>query len=281
MNKPIFVILGPTGSGKSDLALRLAHKTSGEIINADSLQVYQDLTILSARPFEKDMQGIMHHLYGYLGANDVCDVNGWLLKAKEKLNQVESPVFVGGTGMYLSALINGISPIPPIDDAIRQYVRQMDIKEVQTRLKNAPFSDPQRLRRALEVELMTGKPLSYFQELPKQKITDRAFKIFFVNPPRDVLYDRCNRRFLKMIEQGAIEEVNHLKTINATGGVLKAIGVKEIMLWQEGVYTYEEMILKSQQATRNYAKRQVTWFKNQIKDAILVEQSETFEFKEF
>lgn len=278
MSNPIYVILGPTGSGKSALALSLAHSVSGEIINADALQVYADLEVLSARPCVTDMQDIKHYLYGYKDAYSSCSVADWLQDAKEVLNTVKTPVFVGGTGMYLSSLINGVSPIPDIDPLIREQVRQMDIQSVQSQVQDKRFSDPQRLRRALEVELSTGKTLSYFQSLEKIKITDRYFKIFFVNPPRDVLYDRCNKRFLKMIESGAIDEVKHLEQIHATGGVLKAIGVKEIKAYLQGEMSFDMMIEKASQATRNYAKRQVTWFKNQIKDAVCVTDSEHFVF---
>lgn len=266
----MYVIAGPTASGKSGIAIHLAKRYNGEIINADSLQVYTDLKVLSARPDEREMADIKHHLYGYLDSNATCSVSEWLNKVQEILPTIEQPIFVGGTGFYINALTEGISPIPDVDPVIRQRVREMDMNEVVSLVKDCIAVDPQRLRRALEVQLTTGKPLSYFQKQPKVKYVEGDFQVFFLNPCRDILYQRCNQRFIQMIEQGAIEEVNHLLQKGASGGVLKAIGVTEITAYLKGKMSYEEMVLKAQQATRQYAKRQVTWFRHQLKEAIML-----------
>ncbi|MBR4931847.1 MAG: tRNA (adenosine(37)-N6)-dimethylallyltransferase MiaA [Alphaproteobacteria bacterium] len=264
MERKIYVIVGPTASGKSGLALNLAKKIKGSIVNADSMQIYKDLKILSARPDEAEMDGIPHFLYGYLDAYQANSVSDWLKRAVEKLKEVERPILVGGTGMYVSALINGLSPIPNVDPVIRETVRNMSIDDVKKQVKECSAIDPQRLRRALEIQLSTGKTLSYFQNLPKIKLLDANFDIFFVNPERDILYHNCNQRLVQMVNNGAIEEVRHLLNINATGGVVKAIGVPEIVEYLSGKNSFEKMVQQIQLSTRHYAKRQVTWFKNQL-----------------
>ena len=266
--KKITVVCGPTASGKSGLALQIAQKGQGSVINADAMQIYHDLTIVSARPTVEEMQGIPHLLYGYADAWTQGTVQDWLEKVVPILNETENPILVGGTGMYISSLVNGINEIPDVDESVRQSVRNMDIKEVQSLVQDCSFTDPQRLRRALEVQLTTGKPLSYFQNQPKKKLIKADFKIIFLNPPRDILYQRCELRFYKMIEQGGIEEVQKLLTLNPTGGVLKAIGVPEIKAYLEGTLTKEEMLYQAILSTRHYAKRQMTWFKHQIKSDI-------------
>ena len=266
--KKITVVCGPTASGKSGLALQIAQKGQGSVINADAMQIYRDLTIVSARPTVEEMQGIPHLLYGYADAWTQGTVQDWLEKVVPVLNETENPVLVGGTGMYISSLVNGINEIPNVDENVRQSVRNMDIKEVRSLVRDCPFTDPQRLRRALEIQLTTEKPLTYFQNQPKKKLIKADFKVIFLNPPRDILYQRCELRFHQMIEQGGIEEVQKLLTLNPTGGVLKAIGVPEIKAYLEGALTKEEMIRQAILSTRHYAKRQITWFKHQIKSDI-------------
>ena len=277
MQKPIPIIVGPTASGKSAFSIQVAKRTNGEVINADSLQVYKDLKILSARPSLEEQEGIKHHLYGYMSAFETSSVMGWLKDVKDIINQVENPIFIGGTGLYVKALTEGISPMPDIPDEIRNLVRQMDIEEVKSKVKGCSAIDPQRLRRALEVELSTGKPFSYFQNLEKIKVIDKKFQIFFLNPPRNILYERCDKRFIQMLSQGAIEEVKYLQEIKATGGVTKAIGVKQISQWLNNEISNKEMIEEACKETRHYAKRQVTWFKNQFDNKITFTPEKTKE----
>lgn len=274
MKSQINVIVGPTASGKSLFGLYLAEKKRGEIINADSMQIYKDLKILSARPAELNMCGISHHLYGFLDSFSFNTVYDWLIKAVEIAKEIENPIFIGGTGLYVDALINGVSPIPLIDNAVRLRVRQMDIEEIRQKVLDCPFQDPQRLRRAFEVQLSTGKTLTYFQSLPKVKKIDADFRIYFINPPRIKLYRQCDARFKQMIESGAIEEVRHLLDIHATGGVMKAIGVSQISAYLNGLSSYEEMCKNIQTQTRHYAKRQVTWFRHHLDNVIEFENPE-------
>ncbi len=263
--KKVFVVAGPTAGGKSSLGLCLAHHLKGCIINADSMQVYQNLRILTARPNEDEMEGIPHHLYGFLGIHETCSVSFWVEKAACIIKEVQNPIIVGGTGLYIDSLMNGLSPIPDVDPRIREQVRSMPLEEVRSIVKDCEFQDPQRQRRALEIQLSTGKPISYFQKLPRHKIIDADFTTFFLNPPRPVLYHRCDSRFLKMLEQGAVDEVKTLMELHPTGGILKALGVREIDAYVQGKITKEEMIRQVSQSTRRYAKRQVTWFKHQFR----------------
>ena len=267
--KKVICIMGPTASGKSWLAVRLAKEKKGTVINADSMQIYKDLTLISARPTESEMEGVPHLLYGYLDAWTQGTVQDWLSRVVSVLKETENPILVGGTGLYFSSLINGINEIPTVDESVRKSVRQMPIEEVRKKVKECPFTDPQRLRRALEVQLSTGKPLAYFQSLPLKKVYQADFKTIFLNPARDLLYQNCDIRFRQMIGQGGIEEVRQLMTLKPTGGVLKAIGVPEIISYLQGDISKEEMIEKAILSTRHYAKRQITWFKHQIKADII------------
>lgn len=269
MQKTIPIIAGPTASGKSAFALKLAKHLQGEIINADALQVYKDITILSARPTIDEQQGISHYLYGYLDAYTTPSVNSWINDVKSVIDTLKNPIFVGGTGMYIKTLIDGLSPMPDIDPDIREMVRNMPLEEVKAKVVDCNAQDPQRLKRALEIQLTTGKSIRYFQEQPKIKPIDKNFKVFFLNPDRKWLYHRCDERFIQMLQLGAIDEVKNLKKINATGGVTKAIGYKQISDWLDGKISNKEMIIKATQETRHYAKRQITWFKNQFTDSVL------------
>ena len=270
MKKKVFVVMGPTASGKSGLALRLAEQIKGSVVNADSMQIYKDLTIISARPTESEMNGIPHLLYGYVDAWTQGTVHEWLSRVVPVLNETEHPVLVGGTGLYLSSLIKGINQIPDIPEEIRKKVRETDINEIKMNVKDCPFTDPQRLQRAYEVQLATGKSLSYFLKLPPKKLTDFDFYTIFINPDRNTLYQNCETRFYQMIEQGGIEEVKNLLSLKPTGGVIKAIGVNEISLYLQNMISKEEMCKQAILATRHYAKRQITWFRHQLSSDIVI-----------
>ena len=273
--KKITVIFGPTASGKSGLALQIAQQINGCIVNADAIQTYQDLSLISARPQPEETQLVPHHLYGYLDAWTQGTVQDWLERVVPVLEQEENPVLVGGTGLYLSSLINGINEIPTIDNDVRKHVRDMPIDEVKSKVKDCFFTDPQRLRRALEVQLSTGKNIKYFQNQPKKKIIQADFTTIFLNPPRERLYQNCELRFHQMIEQGGIEEVKLLMDKKPTGGVLKAIGVPEIILYLQGNISKEDMCRQAILSTRHYAKRQITWFRHQLKaDLTLTDKSD-------
>ena len=258
----IFVIGGPTASGKSAFAIKLAEAIHGTIVNGDAIQVYKDLSILSARPSIEEQKGIPHKLFGFVDAWTHYSMAEWLKDIKENVPNIENSIVVGGTGMYLDALINGVNEIPEISEEVRQKVREMPLDDVRKMMKDYPFQDSQRVRRALEVYLTTGKSLTYFHNQPKKKIIDADFCLIHILPDREKLYQNCEKRFEIMIQEGAIDEVVHLNEIKATGGVLKAIGVPEIKSYLKHEINKQEMIEKAVISTRQYAKRQMTWFRH-------------------
>lgn len=267
----INIVVGSTASGKSSLAFQMAKELSGQIVNADAFQVYSGLRVLTARPTIQDENEVPHHLYGYADNNFQENVQGWLNKACEILPSLSNPIVVGGTGMYINALINGINEMPDIPDEVRQSVRQMDIKEVRSLLKGqSVFPDPQRQRRALEVFLVTGQTIEYFQKQPSKKMIDADFYVILVQPPRQIVYDKIAKRLDVMMEQGVVQEVENLLKSNACGGVLKAIGVKEIAQFLNKELTLEQTKEQILLSTRHYAKRQMTWFRHQITPDLLM-----------
>ena len=258
----IFVIGGPTASGKSALAIQLAEHVGGSIVNGDAIQVYKDLRILSARPSLEEQKDIPHHLFGFVDAWTNYSMIEWLSDVKKTLAHVENPIIVGGTGMYLDALINGVNDIPQIPDEIRQKVREMPLEDVRKIMKDYPFQDSQRIRRALEVQLATGKSLKYFHNQSKTKVVDADFCLIHILPDRERVYENCAKRFEVMLKEGAVKEVERLNKLKATGGVLKAIGVSEIKSFLNNEIDAKTMIEKAVTATRQYAKRQMTWFRH-------------------
>lgn len=268
--KKIYVIAGSTASGKSQLAIQLARHINGEIVNADSIQVYRDIPLLTARPTTTEQQGISHHLYGYLGAHETSSVSKWLDEAVNILNAISCPIVVGGTGLYIKALTEGLNEIPDPDPTIREQVRNMPIEDVKAQVTECQATDPQRLRRALEIQLTTGKPLSYFQKQPPIQKIQADFEILWINRPREDIRQRCYNRFLNMLEQGATEQVKELAALHPTGGITKAIGYREICTYLDGKLTRDQMINLAVTATRQYAKRQQTWFKHQLKNAKII-----------
>lgn len=281
-----YIIGGPTASGKSKLALWLAQHVDGEIINADSLQLYKDIPILSAAPYAKEIAETRHHLFGIYHNDQVSTVQSWVELAKTTIDNVikrqKTPIVVGGTGMYINALIHGLSPIPEVSQSIKAEVNALqgnlspyDFYEYV--IKKDPYikdslhpNDKQRLNRALSVFLQTGKSIRSFQG-KANPILKKQFTYAVVLPPKELLHQLINSRAIKMLEQGAIQEVQALKSLVALDApVCKAIGVKEIWSYLDEGITYDELIVLLQLSTRQYAKRQVTWFKNQVNDAILI-----------
>jgi tRNA dimethylallyltransferase len=276
--KPVALIAGPTASGKTALALALAQRHDVTIINADSAQVYANLPILSAQPSAAELASAPHRLFGYLDGREACSAARW---AKDALSEIELawaanriPVLVGGTGLYLRTLLDGISPIPEIDAEIRGAVRSLETIEARQALERedpasaaalAP-NDDNRIKRALEVIRFTGKSIIAWREIREGGIGDTInLRPLLLLPPRDWLYDRCNQRFENMIGAGAIEEVAALRAANlpTDAPVLRAIGVPELSALKDGTLTRAEAIELGQIATRQYAKRQYTWFRNQ------------------
>lgn len=282
-NFDAILITGPTASGKSALALRLARERNGVVINADSMQVYDTLRVLTARPSKEEMKGVPHLLYGHVPASSLYSTGEWLRDISVLLSDMREqrrlPVIVGGTGLYFKALTGGLSDMPAIPDEIRDRLRGRLIEEgpavLHTELsRRDPVmaeglqpGDGQRIVRALEVIEATGKSIRDYQKANGPVIVDpdRAQK-FVVLPDRPVLHDRINRRFEAMMESGAVEEVEALLALKLApdATAMKAIGVSQIADMLAGRMSEAEVIEKSAAATRQYAKRQMTWFRNQM-----------------
>ena len=280
------LITGPTASGKSALAVRLAAEHDGVVINADSMQVYDTLNILTARPQPEDMGGIEHRLYGHVPAGATYSTGDWLRAATALVGELQRrgklPVFVGGTGLYFRALTGGLSDMPAIPDDVRERVRARLAAEGAEALhrelaKRDPETaarlkagDGQRILRALEVVETTGKSISAFQAASGPAVIDpeRAQKIV-VLPDRAVLAARIDRRFGLMLKAGAVDEVRALLVQNLSPAmpVMKAIGVPQIAAMLAGEMREAEVIERGAAATRQYAKRQMTWFRNQLDES--------------
>jgi tRNA dimethylallyltransferase len=281
--KAVALIAGPTASGKSDLAVELAlelarRNSRGVVINADSAQVYRDLRVLSARPSEDEMRGVEHRLFGAWDGADPCSAADWAAAAKREIENAQLagavPILVGGTGLYIRTLLDGIAPVPPIDPAVREAVRALPVSDAYAALQaedperaaalNA--GDGTRIARALEVVRSTDKPLAHWQAERVGGIGN-AVELFPVVllPDREWLYRRCDLRFERMLERGAVDEVEVLlaRALPPLSPVMRAIGVPEISGLLRGEWSREEALARGQQATRNYAKRQYTWFRRQ------------------
>ncbi len=284
-NFDAILIPGPTASGKSALALRLARERNGVVINADSMQVYDTLRVLTARPSEDEMEGVPHCLYGHVPASNAYSTGEWLRDISALLSdlrvQRRFPVIVGGTGLYFKALTGGLSDMPVIPEGIREGLRARLIEEGAAKLHAELSSrdpamaetlqpgDGQRIVRALEVLEATGKSIRDFQQARGPMIVDpERVQKFVVLPERPVLHDRINRRFEAMMESGAVEEVQALLALNLPpdATAMKAIGVSQIADMLAGRMSQAEVIERSAAATRQYAKRQMTWFRNQMGD---------------
>jgi len=274
------LIAGPTASGKSALALALAERTGGVVINADSMQVYRDLRVLSARPSVEEEARAPHLLYGHVDGAQDYSVAHWLEDVRRVLGELDGrlPILIGGTGLYFKALTKGLSPIPSIPDAVRQRVRalsddadalhaRLTSLDPETALRLRP-SDTQRLMRAMEVFEATGKPLARWQDErtePPVLPANDALKIFLATD-RPLLRERIARRFHIMMEQGALDEVRALdaRGLQADRAILKAHGVPWLRRHLAGELTLEQAIEGGILDTRQYAKRQDTWFRHQL-----------------
>ncbi|HMJ93067.1 MAG TPA: tRNA (adenosine(37)-N6)-dimethylallyltransferase MiaA [Allosphingosinicella sp.] len=275
---PLALIAGPTASGKSALALELAERTGGTIVNADSAQVYRDLRIVTARPGVEEEARAPHRLYGHRDGANPCSAAEWAEEARQAIAEVHSagglPILAGGTGLYLRTLIDGIAPVPEIDPAIRVEVRALDVAWAHERLAiEDPESaarlrptDTTRIARALEVVRSTGRPLAAWQKERVGGIGDRvSLSAMLLLPPRQWLYEHCDARFEKILSEEGIEEVRSLlaRGLNPVLPVMRAIGVPEIQAMLEGRMTRAEALDAGRTATRQYAKRQYTWFSRQ------------------
>ncbi|WP_197491922.1 tRNA (adenosine(37)-N6)-dimethylallyltransferase MiaA [Rhizobium bangladeshense] len=280
------LITGPTASGKSALAVELAKRHGGAVVNADSMQVYDTLRVLTARPSEEEMQGVTHHLYGHVPAGAGYSTGAWLHDVSMLLPALRAagqlPVFVGGTGLYFKALTGGLSDMPDIPKALREelrtrlvdggpdalYAELSDVDPAMAACLNR--QDGQRIVRALEVIKATGRSIADFQGRSGPVVIDanEARKIV-VLPDRAVLHARINGRFEKMLQQGAEDEVRALLALglSSEAPVMKAIGVSQIAAMLKGEMTRDDVLEKGAAATRQYAKRQMTWFRNQMDES--------------
>ena len=284
LKSKIILIYGPTASGKSKFAVRLAKKISGQIINADSMQVYKDLRILTARPFQKDKQKIKHYLYGFQSSKNNFSTGDWLKLANQKILYCKkikkTPILVGGTGLYFKALTDGLISIPKIPINFRNKVRNLHKRIGQKKfflrlLKIDPLIkdrlnslDVQRSLRAYEIKSYTKKSMiSWFKNTKSDYTRGDFFKIY-IDFPRGDLLERISIRSKEMIRSGAIEEVKKLAKlrISKNRSLNKAIGVSEINQYLQKKIKIDQLIEKISIKTRQYAKRQSTWARGNMKD---------------
>nr|WP_159711095.1 tRNA (adenosine(37)-N6)-dimethylallyltransferase MiaA [Sphingomonas sp. AX6] len=275
----VALIAGPTASGKSALAVTLAERHRGTVINADSAQVYRDLRILSARPSAEEEARAPQALFGHIDGAEDHNAARWAAEAQAAIADAHAagrlPILVGGTGLYLRTLLDGIAPVPDIDPAVRAAVRALPVGDAHAALAREDAdaaarlnpADTTRVARALEVVRSTGRTLTGWQATRIGGIaSDIALLPMILLPPRDWLFDRCDRRLAAMFDEGAIDEVRALLArgdIPANAPVMRAIGVREIAAMIAGRLTRDEAIAAARTATRQYAKRQYTWFRNQ------------------
>lgn len=283
MTKGAILIAGPTASGKSAVALRLAETINGTVINADSMQVYRELRILTARPTPADEARAPHRLYGVLPAAEACSVGRWLDLARGEIAAARAsdrvPIVVGGTGLYLAALTEGLAPVPAIPSEIRATARHLQAElggpafhaELAARdpvmARRLRPSDPQRLIRAFEVIEATGVSLAEWQRRPPAPpVLETPWHGVVLEPPRSLVYDRCNRRLEAMLDAGALDEVRALAALALDPALpaMKAVGVAPLLCHIRGETSRTAALAAAQTATRRYAKRQYTWFKHKM-----------------
>ena len=289
---PVIIVTGPTASGKSGLALRLAEALDGVVINADSMQVYRELSVLTARPDLEAMRRVPHRLYGVLPGAERCSAGRWRVMALAEIAAARGegrlPIVTGGTGLYLRALLEGLDPVPVIPEPIRDQARALHdelggpafhavlAERDPAMAARLHPNDRQRLVRAWEVMEATGRSLADWQaagprgprEAQAGLLTERRLWLL-CQPPRERLYAACDARFEDMMRRGALEEVRALEDLGLEPSlpIMKALGVPELRAHLAGALTLEDAVSRAQQATRNYAKRQETWLRTQLPSA--------------
>lgn len=286
LSKPplVTLIAGPTASGKSALALKMARETGAVIINADSQQLYADLRILTARPSPEDEAQAEHRLYGVTDAAEAWSVGKWIRAALAILAELRAEnrpaILVGGTGLYFTALTRGLADIPPVASAVRDQVEADFLVQgealFRTRLAEIDpaaaqaieAGDRQRLVRAMSVHAATGRPLTAWKSQTQPLLAPESWTGLVIEPDRQVLYADCDRRADLMVENDALDEVRRLvaRDLSPALPAMKAVGVRELAAYVSGALDREAAVAALKQATRNYAKRQLTWFRNQCRD---------------
>jgi len=281
VTKGAILIAGPTASGKSALALALAERLGGEIVNADSMQVYAELRVLTARPSAAEKARARHHLYGVLGGHEHCSAGKWSRMALEVLRDIEArgraPIVVGGTGLYFRALTEGLSPIPPVPDEVRAAVRAEVLAAGEGAHDLLVEADPvlaavirpsdrQRIARGVEVARGTAKPLSQWHKEPPAPLLAGKLARIVLAPEREWLRARCDRRFEAMLGEGAVEEARALAALDLDPALplMKALGLRPLLDYVSGNIALSEAAARGQAETRAYAKRQETWLRTQM-----------------
>jgi len=280
--KPVWIVAGPTASGKSALAVELAEKHEGVVINADSMQIYREIPVISAQPSLEERHQVPHLLYGFHPITEHYSAAEWAARAAQAIDETfangQQPILVGGSGLYLKALTDGFSPMPEVAPTVRRHVCDLydmlgpvgfhaSLEKIDPVIaKRLHPTDRQRCIRAREIYEVSGEPLSAWQARPKHKIAPHLdFKSLVLLPNRAWLHERINRRFEIMAEIGALQEaeaVNQMNITEPTTG-MRAVGLQALRDHSEGFLTLEEAIEQGQTLTRQYAKRQYTWFRGQ------------------
>ncbi len=279
--KPVICIAGPTASGKSAYALDVAEAVGGEIINADALQVYADLRILSARPTKSEMGNVPHHMFGHVSGDIRYSTGAWLRAVEplilEVLARGKSPILIGGTGLYFRALLQGMANIPAVSEAVQRETaleleregigalreRATDLDPIAT--ARVLGNDPQRLQRIVNVAKGTGQALSIWQADTRPVVPSRFAKFCVLTPPREILYDRINARYDQMLRHGGLDEAKAVfdKAVDEGLPVMKAIGLRQLRRYFDDLCSLDEAVEDAKRESRRFAKRQMTWFRNQ------------------
>lgn len=277
--KKVIVIVGPTASGKTSLSIELAKRTNGEIVSADSMQIYQEMNIGTAKPTQEEMQGIPHHLLDFVSPEERFSVSDYKILAETKISEIiqkdHQPIVVGGTGLYINSLIYGIDyPNMKYDEAYRQslekiakekgnlYLYEKAKKIDEQAMQRISVNDTKRIIRVLEIYHATGKTKTQIECESRKNKPPFSYVIYGLYFDRAELYDRINQRVDQMMEQGLVEEVKQIQEkYQKFPTAMQAIGYKEVVDYLEGNCTKEEMVEKIKMETRRYAKRQMTWFR--------------------
>lgn len=287
--KPVICIAGPTASGKSAYAVRIARALDGEIINADALQVYSDLRILSARPTDEEIGDLPHHLFGHVSGKVRYSTGQWLREVESLIIDIlarnKTPVLVGGTGLYFRALLHGMADIPAVAEQVSKETSERLAQEGIARLRAEaerldPLAarrvlgdDPQRLQRIVNVAIGTGQPLSKWQAETHPVVPSRFAKYCVLTPPRDLLYTRINTRYDEMLRAGGMDEARTVFAANYDESlpVMKAIGLRQLQRFFDDAGSLDDAVEDAKRESRRFAKRQMTWFRNQPPKAIMIQ----------
>ena len=270
MSKKIILLFGPTASGKSKLAIDIAKKLNGEILNADSMQVYKEIKILSARPLKKNKK---HHLYGFTSVKKIFSTGSWYKIASKKIKQINKKgkvaIVVGGTGLYFKSLTDGFTQIPDIPERYKKLkIEKKFVLKNPDIFKGISLNDTQRVQRAFSVYKFTKKPLWLWQKENKKEFKKSQFTKIFLCPPKVEIEKRIRKRFSDMLKGGAIKETENFKKkrVNSLKSSNFIIGINEISEFLKNKISLEEVKERVAIRTRQYAKRQLTWQRGQMKD---------------